>query len=1246
MRAMKLPKRLKGPFTNAFYSRRDGIIYLKKENGELESTRAYPSFFIPKSHKDRFPASEFSKNLLDWIDEGDYWRVVIDPSTRRDTITDMVETAEEEGCKVLEADVSPVRRWFSDTGALVSTKFRCLFFDLETHPLQIGFDDEAKKRHRIISFAAYDADGKSWFYAANKSSDEEELKVIKEFFKIAKDYDVLLAWNGDDYDFFVLRARCKYHKLRIDWRLWNWLDHMRVVKKLLMSISDPAFKRSFALDKVGENVLGLRKLHTSVSGGNLHKLLGRKVAELEAYNRRDVEIMLGIEQKREFLTLQFALCSLCRTFPNRGSTFPNELADGTLLRLAVQEGIHFPSRKRKEINEDYEKYEGAFVLDPKVGFHTSIQVPDFASLYPSIILSWNMSNETKINDGEDYPPNVSTDHAVATATGIRFRTDIEGIIPKALRQLISKRNEYKQRGKSLDLNSEEYRTVGHLSTAVKVVTNSFYGLLGNEGSRYHDRDIARSVTLTGQLLIREHIRYFERKGFETVAGDSITGSQTVVLRDAQQRIIIDKIENVWPGCIYSKHGKEYSTLDGWYALSANSTWQPVKAIIRHRTNKNIWEIRNKHGHVEVTEDHSFVVDNERVTPQKVFETEYFETINAPPSRTWGCVDLISELHDKSFSYPYKNRHVIRHFETLHNGHITLKGWGSTPQIFRRYYKRNSPELHALLRITAGYITEGSASLIHETTESRTLFSISNQESNWLDNLRNDLFVVAPFAHINKPRWSEGSGTYYIRSSAEIAYFFAALCGYKSEGKRLPSFIYELDDIDWNVFWTTLNEGDGSIEYDQYSYSSKSAALTAGISYCLSQRSIRHSIHYREEKNAWKIRTISDRFSHRPTKTFCNIRQSQNEWVYDLSIENTESFVGGIGRVHLHNTDSVFVNCSESQMNLMLRDLNDNFIPSLLERVGCRECAVRMDFDKGYKSLLIVTKKRYAGKLSLHKGRPAPEDLEPEIKGLEFQRSDNARYAQRLQLEYVNLLLNPDVNPDVIDMRLREDGQYFFQKDLELEEIVITKGVSKHPSEYKPMTTAAKVAQWLIDEGQEFFVGMKIPYVVIGHKPGISAIHADEFKGNLDRHYYWEKLILPPILRLIRARFPNYGFSDFKQPLQMQFDFANQATTSRKVSKRVTAKKIVKKAKKVTKKVRQVANPTYNIKIPSHAGVPTIKGIAALAKSQPGKYKLDITVDLKSLKAEVDIETEQCVTMDCLKQIKQMFPKVTITPEPL
>ena len=388
MRAMKLPKHLCGEFVNAFYQKREGVIYLKKPNGDMTSTRAYPSFFIDKRHRNKFPAQEFAGSILDWVDEDKYWRGILDPEIKRDTLNEMIDVAEEENAPILEADVSPVRRWFSDTGAQVAQKFRCLFFDFETDPLRIGFDDEAKKRHRIISFAAYDQEGNSWFEAASESSNEQELILIKKFFKIAKGYDVLLAWNGDDYDFFVLRARCRYHKYKVDFRLWNWLDHMLVVKKLLGSIPDPTFKKSFKLDSVGENVLGIRKIKTSVGGGELKKLLGARVGELEAYNRRDVEIMLGIEEKREFLVLQFALCSLCRVMPNRGSVFPNSLADGILLRLAIQEGRHFPSRRYVEHKEDFKKkYEGGFVLEPEVGFHTSIQVPDFASLYPSIIIS-------------------------------------------------------------------------------------------------------------------------------------------------------------------------------------------------------------------------------------------------------------------------------------------------------------------------------------------------------------------------------------------------------------------------------------------------------------------------------------------------------------------------------------------------------------------------------------------------------------------------------------------------------------------------------------------------------------------------------------------------------------------------------------------------------------------------------------------------------------------------------------------
>jgi DNA polymerase elongation subunit (family B) len=673
---------------------------------------------------------------------------------------------------------------------------------------------------------------------------------------VAKGYDILLAWNGDDYDFFLLMSRVRHLNIKVDWRQWNLLDYMLVVKRTLSSIPDPAFKRSFALDSVGENILGIRKIKLSVPAGKMYRLLKTSTtrAELEVYNRRDVEIMLGVDKKREFLTLHSALCSICRTFPNRSSVFPNELADGILLRLAVQEGVHFPTRIQTSVEEN--KYEGAFVLEPVTGFHMDVQVPDFASLYPSIILSWNMSNETKIQDDEELTRDVLSNSALASATGVRFRTDVEGIIPKALKQLISKRNEYKERAKKLPVDSDEYRNVGHLSTAVKVATNSFYGLIGSEVSRYYDRDIARSVTLTGQYLVRETIKFFEGKGHEVVGAD---------------------------------------------------------------------------------------------------------------------------------------------------------------------------------------------------------------------------------------------------------------------------------------------------------------------------------------------------------------------------------------------TDSTFVKCSMSLMNEYLEEINDQFIPRILSRVGCKDNYVRMDFDKGYKSLLITTKKRYAGKLALWKGRPAPDDMAPEVKGLEVQRSDETRYTQQLLKEFIDILLSPDVDPLDIDNRLIAEAKKFYTIAPPRELIEITKTVTKPPSEYRPMTTAARIAQQMIDNGREFFVGMKIPFIVVDHTPIIKAIHADEYVDKFDREYYWSKRILPPILRLVHARFPKYSFRDFENPMQEQFNFDDKPAKVKKM-------RSVKKVRKVVAPVKRIKKPpVFTIHIPDGATKPTISGIALLAKSMKGNCKIHVSVNMCD--ADAIIHTDTMVSRDCLKEISKMF-NVAITPKPV
>jgi DNA polymerase elongation subunit (family B) len=874
----KLPKELKGPFVVGRYDKHQARMFLKRPSGEWQLVNdVYPALFIPNLQCDRFPFDAFPEVFLDTYDEGRYTRATMRPHTNRAKVDEILHLCKEERVYPREADVNAMRRWFSDTGSNVANETKALFFDLETKPEIPGFDDDAKKEHRIISISAMDQNGFKWFGVNHTNDLEGEAFLIIEFLQeVAIDYDTLLAWNGNDYDFYVLRWRCRELKIEVNWNQWNLLDYMLTVKKCLMSISDPTFKRSFALDNIGQNVLGIQKLHVNCPMGQLDRLIDNdRIEELRAYNERDVEIMIKLEENREFLALHSAVCSICRMFPGPASLYPNALADGLMLRLAIEQNRHFKSRYKDQEDEEENKYEGAYVMDAELGFHSQVQVIDFSSLYPSIMISWNMSPETKLwpNTRDNY---LGT-YARATATGIEFRTDREGMLPMALRQLLQQRKVYSQKQKEAEVGSIKWKRFGHESTALKVVANSMYGLLGSRFSRYYDRDIAQSVTLTGQLLIKESINYCEHKGFRVIAGD---------------------------------------------------------------------------------------------------------------------------------------------------------------------------------------------------------------------------------------------------------------------------------------------------------------------------------------------------------------------------------------------TDSCFVCASEEDTKEIVRGINDDLIPQLLEESGCETNTIKMDSDKGYRHLLIQAKKKYAGKLSTHKGRPAPDDMKPEVKGLEFQRSDQIRYAQKMQMHFLEFLLDPDATPNAIEAELHKWANEFMQGNIVRRDIEITQSVSKHPSKYTNQTPAVRVATDMINAGKEFYVGMKVPYIVVqsqrSTKKGgktdlkvVRAIHADDYNGNFDRSFYWIKKVLPPVERLIRVRFPNARLDELeslvRDPSQFRFDFQmNDEKESKVIVKKPKKTKPNIKMPKPKKKASKIKVIRKYLKVEEKHEVSTIKGISKLVKSsEAGNINIYLLISLNDEKEVVVIPTSHMVTNDCIQKIKETFPWVEI-----
>lgn len=270
---------------------------------------------------------------------------------------------------------------------------------------------------------------------------------------------------------------------------------------------------SYKLDHVAYIVLGEKKLSYE-EHGNLHTLYKHDFQKFIDYNIKDVQLVDRLEEKMGLITL--AMTMAYRGGVNYSETFgTTSIWDSIIYRLLFKENVAVPPKQ----NAAKEKYPGAYVKDPMTGMHDWVCSFDLNSLYPNIIVQYNMSPET-IVDGAQSGVNVETllanavkiegEHAVS-ASGLRFRKDQQGVIPKIIKQYYDERRAVKNR--MLEAKQEyenaptkklenEIVTCENNQMAIKILMNSLYGALGNNFFRYFDRRMAEAITTSGQLSIR------------------------------------------------------------------------------------------------------------------------------------------------------------------------------------------------------------------------------------------------------------------------------------------------------------------------------------------------------------------------------------------------------------------------------------------------------------------------------------------------------------------------------------------------------------------------------------------------------------------------------------------------------------------------------------------------------------------------------------------------------------------------
>ena len=234
------------------------------------------------------------------------------------------------------------------------------------------------------------------------------------------------------------------------------------------------------------------------------------------YNITDVELVDKLEDKMR-------LIELCLTMAYDGKVnFTDVLGqvrywDNMIYNHLRKENKVIPQKKDHEKSE---KFEGAYVKDPQVGMHKWVMSFDLNSLYPHLIMQYNISPETlkpgckmeegivdKILDGK-----VKNNTAYCmTPNGAFFRKDIRGFLPKLMEKVYNDRVKYK---KLLLEAKQEYENTGdtallkkisrydNIQMAKKISLNSAYGAIGNNYFRYFDLMVATAITSSGQLSIR------------------------------------------------------------------------------------------------------------------------------------------------------------------------------------------------------------------------------------------------------------------------------------------------------------------------------------------------------------------------------------------------------------------------------------------------------------------------------------------------------------------------------------------------------------------------------------------------------------------------------------------------------------------------------------------------------------------------------------------------------------------------
>ena len=442
-----------------------------------------------------------------------------------------------------------------------------MIFDIEVEVTD-GFPDIAKSDNRITSIAFNDPrtdeyfcyvldetnkleiEGGCWEAAYNETvvSYKDEYDLLNAFFmhymKIKP--TILTGWNVEFFDIPYLYNSASnvigknIADLLSPIRNVYWSDFNKRYKIAGVSILDylPLYKlftfsqrMSYRLDAIGELEVGEKKVEYE---GTLNDLYEKDLEKFVQYNLQDVKLVKKLDDKLDFIEIARGIAHLGHV-PYEDVFMSSRYLEGSILVYLKKKQIVAPNKPKRPKVYSNDKFVGAYVQEPQKGKHDWVYDLDITSMYPSCIMSLNISPETKIGkiigwdpeeflnknnrktymieqDGKEMGrftekelSNFLDGRKIGVASnGVMYRSDKDGLLSDLLRKWFDERVEYRKLSKKFHEQGDKEKSdyFDRRQYLQKILLNSLYGVLGLPVFRFYDLDNAEAVTYTGQSLIK------------------------------------------------------------------------------------------------------------------------------------------------------------------------------------------------------------------------------------------------------------------------------------------------------------------------------------------------------------------------------------------------------------------------------------------------------------------------------------------------------------------------------------------------------------------------------------------------------------------------------------------------------------------------------------------------------------------------------------------------------------------------